>query len=91
MQLSDAEPAGHGIGRSRGGLTTKIHHAVDGKGRPLAIVITGGANETTALCWNGYWPTSGFRAAGADGHGSDPTQCWQTRPSSCRVLRCKFR
>ncbi len=36
------EPAGHGIGRSRGGLTTKIHHAVDGHGRPLAIVVTGG-------------------------------------------------
>lgn len=38
----ECEPAGHGIGRSRGGLTTKIHHAVDGRGRPLAIVITGG-------------------------------------------------
>lgn len=38
----ETEPAGHGIGRSRGGLTTKIHHAVDGRGRPLAIVITGG-------------------------------------------------
>ncbi|MCI1661807.1 MAG: IS5 family transposase [Actinomyces sp.] len=36
------EPAGHGIGRSRGGLTTKIHQAVDGHGRPLAMVITGG-------------------------------------------------
>lgn len=36
------EPAGHGIGRSCGGLTTKVHHAVDGRGRPLAIVITGG-------------------------------------------------
>lgn len=36
------EPAGHGIGRSRGGLTTKIHAAVDGKGRPLAAVVTGG-------------------------------------------------
>lgn len=38
----DVEPAGHAIGRSRGGLTTKIHHAVDGNGRPLAIIITGG-------------------------------------------------
>jgi transposase len=38
----ECEPAGHGIGRSRGGLTTKIHHAVDGKGRPLAVVVTGG-------------------------------------------------
>lgn len=39
---SECEPAGHGIGRSRGGLTTKIHHAVGGKGRPLAVVVTGG-------------------------------------------------
>jgi len=38
----ECEPAGHGIGRSRGGLTTKIHHAVDGNGRPLAVVVTGG-------------------------------------------------
>ena len=38
----ECEPAGHGIGRSCGGLTTKIHHAVDGRGRPLAVVITGG-------------------------------------------------
>lgn len=36
------EPAGHAIGRSRGGLTTKIHHAVDGHGRPLAVVVTPG-------------------------------------------------
>ncbi|WP_442802759.1 transposase [Streptomyces sp. CB01373] len=27
---------------SRGGLTTKIHHAVDGDGRPLAVVVTPG-------------------------------------------------
>ena len=38
----DQEPAGHGVGRSRGGLTTKIHHAVDGAGRPLAVVVTAG-------------------------------------------------
>ncbi|MFG2631743.1 IS5 family transposase [Streptomyces sp. NPDC048473] len=36
------EPVGHGIGRSRGGLTTKIHHAVNGNGRPLAVVVTPG-------------------------------------------------
>ncbi|SMX82910.1 Transposase [Brevibacterium linens ATCC 9172] len=45
----ETEPAGHGIGRSRGGLTTKIHHAVDGKGRPLAIVITGGQRHDGAI------------------------------------------
>lgn len=39
------EPAGHGIGRSRGGLTSKIHHAVDGRGRPLAVVVTPGQSH----------------------------------------------
>ena len=33
----DLEPADHAIGRSRGGLSTKIHHACDGKGRPLVM------------------------------------------------------
>lgn len=49
LPLAEAEPAGHGIGRSRGGLTTKIHHAVDGKGRPLAIVVTGGQRNDGAV------------------------------------------
>lgn len=39
---SECEPAGYGIGRSRVGLTTKIHHAVDSCGCPLAVVVTGG-------------------------------------------------
>ncbi|WP_030125889.1 IS5/IS1182 family transposase, partial [[Kitasatospora] papulosa] len=30
------------LGRSRGGLTTKIHLACDGHGRPLSFVVTGG-------------------------------------------------
>ncbi|WP_197466817.1 transposase, partial [Tsukamurella pseudospumae] len=45
----DREPAGHGIGRSRGGLTTKIHAAVDGQGRPLAVVVTGGQRNDGAM------------------------------------------
>ncbi|MHB9756503.1 IS5 family transposase [Streptomyces sp. BYX5S] len=36
------EPADHALGRSRGGLTTKLHLACDGRGRPLAFVLTGG-------------------------------------------------
>ena len=31
------EPVDHAIGRSRGGLTTKLHTLVDGNGRPLVI------------------------------------------------------
>lgn len=47
--LHETEPPGHGIGRSRGGLTTKIHHAVDGRGLPLAIVVTGGQRNDGAM------------------------------------------
>ncbi|MEV7797441.1 IS5 family transposase [Streptomyces sp. NPDC087512] len=36
------EPDDHALGRSRGGLTTKIHLACDGKGRPLAFLVTPG-------------------------------------------------
>ncbi|WP_430522255.1 IS5 family transposase [Microbacterium aurum] len=33
------EPPDHAIGRSRGGLSTKIHHLVDGRGLPLVILV----------------------------------------------------
>ncbi|MFF4102645.1 IS5 family transposase [Streptomyces sp. NPDC001903] len=36
------EPADHALGRSRGGPTTKIHLAADGRCRPLAFTITPG-------------------------------------------------
>ncbi|MGV9666268.1 IS5 family transposase [Nocardia niigatensis] len=36
------EPADHAIGRSRGGLTTKIHLLADGAGRGLAVLVTPG-------------------------------------------------
>jgi transposase len=36
------EPADHAIGRSRGGLSTKIHQLVDGAGLPLVVLITPG-------------------------------------------------
>ena len=43
------EPPDHAIGRSRGGLTTKTHLVADGKGRPLAFVITGGQTADTIM------------------------------------------
>ncbi|MEU4490123.1 IS5 family transposase [Streptomyces purpurascens] len=36
------EPDDHALGRSRGRLTTKIHLACDGQGRPLAVLLTAG-------------------------------------------------
>jgi transposase len=42
--------AGEALGRSRGGLTTKIHLAGEGKGRPLAVVLSEGQrHESTQL------------------------------------------
>ncbi|MFE6222765.1 IS5 family transposase [Streptomyces sp. NPDC057854] len=39
---------GEALGRSRGGLTSKIHLACDGRGRPLAFTLTGGnVNDCT--------------------------------------------
>ena len=35
------------MGRSRGGLTTKIHALVDAKGRPLRLLITPGQTHDT--------------------------------------------
>ncbi|WP_221342560.1 IS5 family transposase [Streptomyces paradoxus] len=38
------------LGRSRGGLTTKVHLAVDGRGLPLSSVLTpGNVNDATAF------------------------------------------
>ena len=37
-----AEPDDHGLGRSRGGLTTKVHLACEQGQKPLAVVITAG-------------------------------------------------
>jgi transposase len=50
---------GEALGRSRGGLTTKLHLAADGRGRPLTIVLTEGqAGDNPqlvplldAICW----------------------------------------
>lgn len=36
------EPADHGLGRSRGGFSTKVHLACEQGRRPLAVVITAG-------------------------------------------------
>jgi pimeloyl-ACP methyl ester carboxylesterase len=38
------------VGRSRGGLTTKLHVVVDGKGLPLRLGITAGQAHDNRLC-----------------------------------------
>ncbi|MES9544404.1 IS5 family transposase [Actinomadura sp. NPDC000600] len=40
--IGGAEPPDHGLGRSRGGLTTKIHLACEQGRKPMVVVLTGG-------------------------------------------------
>jgi transposase len=45
-----AEPADHALGRSRGGLTTKLHLSVEGHARPLGAVLSAGQrHDSTPL------------------------------------------
>jgi hypothetical protein len=56
------EPDDHAIGRSRGGLTTKTHAIVAGKGRPL-VVLSDAARIARLI----------VGAEGRPGPGPDPT------------------
>lgn len=40
--VGEPEPADHGLGRSRGGWTTKVHLAVEQGQKPLSVVVTAG-------------------------------------------------
>ena len=76
----EEEPADHAIGKSRGGLTCKIHLATDGKGRPLGLVLTGGNAADTSFLQTVVETIECTPAARAD-RGPDPSGCWPTRPT----------
>ena len=44
-----AEPGDHAIGRSRGGLTTKVHALTDGRGRALVVLLSAGNVNDTSM------------------------------------------
>ncbi|MGY1618130.1 transposase [Geodermatophilus sp. SYSU D00691] len=45
-----AEPTDHAVGRSRGGLTTKVHALTDGRGRaPVVLLTAGNVHDTTVF------------------------------------------
>lgn len=43
------EPPDHAIGRSRGGLTTKIHQLCDGQGRPVVVLLGPGQGNDSPM------------------------------------------
>ena len=72
------EPPDHAIGRSRGGLTTKLHLVCDGRGRALGMMITGGnINDTTMM--TAVLEDIRVPRAGKGRPRTRPTGCSQTR------------
>jgi transposase len=43
------EPPDHAVGRSRGGLSTKVHQLCDGHGRPLVILLGPGQGSDSRM------------------------------------------
>src|SRR5712671_6176261 len=77
----EAEPADHGLGRSRGGLTTKVHLACEQRQKPLSVVITAGQRGDSPQ----FQVVLGrIRVPGQAGGGPAParTGCWPTRPTA---------
>ena len=64
----DLEPADHGLGRSRGGLATKLHLAVEQGQRPLSIVVTAGQRGDSPQFPTTRPPIGGPGATPAAGH-----------------------
>lgn len=75
------EPDDHALGRSRGGLTTKIHLACDGKGRPLAILLTPGQRHDS-ICARPLLERIRVRAPARAGLAASQTRSSPTRPTA---------
>ncbi len=69
-----------GIGRSRGGLSTKIHLLADARARPLARVTTAG-QRGDALAAGPLLDRLKVRRPGRAARGPGRAGCWATRPT----------
>ena len=76
-----AEPDDHGLGRSRGGLTTKVHLACEQGQKPLSIVITAGQRGDSPQF---QAVLDGIRVPrpGPGRARTRPAGCWPTRPTA---------
>ncbi|WP_435878011.1 IS5 family transposase [Streptosporangium canum] len=78
------------LGRSRGGLTTKVHLAVDGRGLPLASVLTGGnVNDCTQFI--AVMEVIRVPRAGAGRPRTRPAQVIADKGYSSRAIRTYLR
>lgn len=82
--------AGQALGRSRGGLTTKVHLACDGRGLPLAVVVTpGNVNDSTVF--DAVMDEVGVPRAGAGRPRRRPDAVIADKAYSSRAIRQALR
>lgn len=84
------EPSDHAIGRSRGGLTTTIHLACDGHGRPLSVVLTGG-NVNDCTMFTRVIDQIRFRQPGPGRPATRPSRVLADKGYSTRAIRTELR
>ncbi|MFJ5786502.1 IS5 family transposase [Streptomyces hydrogenans] len=84
------EVCDHALGRSRGGLTTKIHLACDGRGRPLGFVLTGG-NVADCSRFEEVMDTIKVRRAGPGRPRTRPDHVLGDKGYSSRKIRAYLR
>lgn len=85
-----SEPDDHALGRSRGGLSTKVHLASDSHARPLALHVTAGqAGDAPAF----EAVMAGIRVprSGLGGPRTRPTTVLADRAYSSRAIRAHLR
>ena len=82
--------AGQALGRSRGGLTTKVHLAVDGRGLPLSFVVTAG-NVNDSTCSKRCWTPSGCPAPRTGRPRRRPDRVLADKAYSSRAIRAGLR
>ncbi|MFF9063123.1 IS5 family transposase [Streptomyces sp. NPDC014882] len=80
----------HALGRSRGGLTTKIHLACDGRGRPLGFVLTGG-NAADCTRFEDVMDTIRVRRAGPGRPRTRPDHVLDDKGYRSRKIRAYLR
>ena len=85
------EPLDHALGRSRGGLSTKIHRLVDGCGRPLVIGLTAGQAGDSSMLRHLLAAFGGATARAWAGPHGDQKRYWATRRTPLAANRALLR
>ena len=80
------EPPDHGIGRSRGGLTSKIHQWSTARD----VRWWSWCSPTTGRCSSICWPICAWHGPGVGGRVPAPIGCAQTRPTPAAPTALRY-